>query len=421
MATLTNKKPNISKTVESDLCCGCGVCTNACPFGAITMHVVSGEFRPSVDVTKCHNQEGCHRCYDTCAGLGITANQVESPILAEQYNPLIGHFQACFSAHAADDDLRFHAASGGTLSAFLIWLLEQHEIDGAVLTRFNPSKPTMTEPFLATTPQDILSAKSSKYAPVALDSIAQLIKRANGSRYVVVGLPCHTQSIRKLLNIDAPLRRKVMGLFSLYCSGTRTFLFTDYIFRTRKINRGQLTYLAYRDNGCLGGMVARGKDLDFYEPYQSYSHPLRSMFYPNRCLLCADHLGEWSDVSFGDLHVKPYSDDKIGVNSVITRSECWNRLLRQAGKDGAIVINPLDPDVLLQSQKMAYVKKSRNLAFCAILKRKRKPYPEYDYPLPAVKLRDRINYMQISVQRFIGRHKGLWWLIPLFKAKVRID
>lgn len=73
-------------------------------------------------------------------------------------------------------------------------------------------------------------------------------------------------------------------------------------------------------------MVADGinptnkKSFHFTEKYQSYYHPLRSFFVPTRCVMCIDHYGELSDVSFGDIHIEPYMQDTIGINSFIVRN-----------------------------------------------------------------------------------------------------
>ena len=62
------KLPNITYTVNNDLCCGCGVCEGMCPNNAISFIVKDGIFRPIVNDSLCKNDKGCHRCYDSCPG-----------------------------------------------------------------------------------------------------------------------------------------------------------------------------------------------------------------------------------------------------------------------------------------------------------------------------------------------------------------
>lgn len=410
--------PNIIYTLCNDLCLGCGVCYAACPSEAISMTGVNGEFRPKINSKLCKNDRGCHRCYDSCPGLGVNITEG----LTDKKYRYIGPYESSYVGYSNNHDIRYHGASGGIITGLLVWLLNNRLIDGVLETRFCTDKLYKVESFIAKSSEDILSSKSSKYSPVSLAYALKQLKQETGSRYIVVGLPCHIEGIRKLISKDKILNEKIFGLFSLYCSGTRTFNFTEYIFKDRRIDLNALDYLAYRDNGCLGGLVAKGKGIDYYEDYQSYVHPLRSIFYPRRCILCADHFGELADISFGDIHIPPYSKDKIGINSIIVRNSKWGSLLNQAAKDGAISLKAIDASEILKSQKMAYVKRSRNMSFCMILKKLGKIVPDFGSTFDGnITVKEIFNFIQIRIQQFIGRHRTLWKIIPLIKAKVKID
>lgn len=416
--------PNISYTVQHDICTGCGICQGACPNDAIRFAVNNGEFRPVVNREKCNNNKGCHRCYDVCPGLGVNliddARQLYDETNVKE-NKYIGRYIECYTGYSTDKDLRYHSASGGLLSQFLIWLLEKGYIDGAVITRFDQQNPLKVKTFIATSPDEVKSGKSSKYGPVAFNHVAADIKAASGNRYIVVGLPCHVEGLRELTSIDKKLREKIAGIFSLYCSGTRTFNFTEYILKSRGLDIEKVNYLAYRDNGCLGGMVVKGDGIDYFEDYQRYSHPLRTIFHPRRCLLCADHFGELADVCFGDIHVKPYSDDKIGINSVVVRTNYWDQIIKQACEEGVISLDVVGEDVLLSSQKMAIIKKNRNIAYTLLNKKFHRVVPEYGNTYGAkISAKVVLNYIRMSIERFIGKNRSLWWIIPCIKSKVNI-
>lgn len=418
---MSSKRSNISYTIKHDLCAGCGICQGACPKDAIKVVVKEGNFRPVLDKNKCID---CGRCVKACPGVGVNLKEAGDNLFASMstvHDNILGRYSSCFTGYSNDEKLRYHAASGGMLSQFLIWLLENDKIDGAVVTRFDKDAPLKVNTFIARNKEEILSAKSSKYAPVSHHETAQLIKDADGSRYVIIGVPCHIDGFRKLMSIDKKLREKIVGLFGIYCSGTRTFGFTEYVMKERGLNLDKLDYLAYRDNGCLGGLVAKGEGIDYYEDYQSYCHPLRTIFFPRRCLLCADHFAELADLSFGDIHVKPYSEDKIGINSIIVRNSSWGHLLKQAAADGAITLNELGPTTLLKSQKMAKVKKSRNMGYILLNEKLGHEVPDfgsiYNGRLTPKVI---INYVWTRTQQFIGSHKSLWWMIRFIKAKVNI-
>ena len=426
---------NITYTLRHDLCTGCGVCEGACPAEAISTSIRKGRFLPMVDEAKCLGDK-CGRCLKACPGVGVDLKRIAEETYRDEgvkEDRLVGRYLQCFSGHSNDHDVRFHCASGGMVSQFLIFLLEQGVIDGAVVTGFAEDHLT-PQAFIARTREEVLSAKSSKYCPVSLHHAAQDIKAAEGSRFVVVGLPCHIQGFRKLEAIDKRLAKKVVGHFGIYCSSGRTFYLTEHVLKERHIDPRRLTYFAYRDEGCLGYLVARQRDeraikithRNFESPscldavyktgFQNYYHPLRSFFIPRRCLLCTDHYAELADVSFGDIHVEPYIADKVGVNSLVVRSEQWKKLLEEARKADAVSLEEISVEVVNSSQAMAYKKKGRNARFVALNKRLGRVVPAYDKDIPAkAGLRDVLNYAQNRFQQFVGRHKSLWWVITLLK------
>ena len=426
--------PNINFTLRYDLCTGCGICVDACPSRIIVMEAREGRFVPRINDELCNNDRGCHRCMDACPGIGIDLCRIAN----EQYNDdgtnedkMVGRYLKCFTGHSNDQDIRFHSASGGMVSSFLVFLMEKKLIDGAVVTAFDAKNELLVNSYIAHNREEVLRAKSSKYSPVSLHGMAKAIKEAEGSRYVIVGLPCHIQGFRKLEAIDRKFKEKIAGYFAIYCSSGRTFHLTEHVFKERGIDKNRLTYFAYRDEGCLGSMVAKQrrnimvtdsnsdislKDEVYKEKYESYYHPLRSFFIPRRCLFCIDHYGELGDVCFGDIHIEPYIEDKIGVNSLIVRKKKWLDLLMAAREEGYITLDEINVETLNRSQKMAYKKKGRNGEFINLNKTIGRVVPQYDVDyLRQPSFRTAVDYAQNRVQQFVGRHKSLWWIISVLK------
>lgn len=435
--------PNISFTVNNQLCLGCGLCQDACPSDAVSIKMQKGTFLPIVNVNLCNNEKGCHRCFDTCPGHGIDLRNKTKDTFSYNCNndKYVGRYLQCYTGYSNNNDIRWHSASGGMVTQFLIWLLERNYIDGAIVTKFDNTHPLMVKTFIATTREDILDARSSKYGPVTMAGMACAIKKCIGSRYVIVGLPCHIHGFRKMMMIDKKLKEKVIGLFAIYCSSGRSFYLTEYVLKKHGIKREELCYFSYRDEGCLGSMVAitekgrKDDDIDvrisnrntesylskgvkqyYKDRYQNYYHPLRSFFVPRRCLFCIDHYGELGDVCFGDIHIEPYSNDKIGVNSIIARNDFWMKLLEQCKEEGVITLDKIAMETLSASQSMSFKKKGRNGAFINLGKKLGWVMPEYDVNyLKQPTIHDVIDYAQNRVQQFLGRHKSLWWLVSILK------
>ena len=427
---------NITYTLKNDLCTGCGICEGACPSNAIITIVKKGRFLPQIDNGLCKNDKGCHRCSDVCPGLGVDLTRIACEQFSDEgtkTDKMVGRYLKCFTGHSNNEDIRFHCASGGMVSQFLIFLLDKKYIDGAVVTAFDPQNELLVKSYIATTADEILAAKSSKYAPVSLHNAVKDIKAAKGNKYVIVGLPCHIEGFRKLEAIDRKFKEKIVGYFALYCSSGRTFYLTEYVFKERGIQKENLTYFAYRDDGCLGSLVAKqrrnirvtnsnseislyNKDEVYKEKYQSYYHPLRSFFIPRRCLFCIDHYGELGDICFGDIHIEPYMEDTIGINSLIVRKKKWLDLLEEAYSEGVITLDEIPVETLNASQKMAFKKKDRNGRFISLNRLLGRVVPKYDVDyLNKATLKTVIDYMQNRIQQFLGNHKLLWWIIPFLK------
>ena len=293
---MTNKCKDITYTITQDLCTGCGVCLSVCHKNAIAISVENATFRPTVDKSACIH---CGKCLKVCPGVGVNLCKISnSTFIADDVkeNSCIGRYIKCFTGYSNNKNLRESAASGGTLSQFLIWLLEQKYIDGAVVTRFDKDAPLKVRSFIARTKDDILTAKGSKYAPVSVHEALDELKSADG-RYVIVGLPCHIHGVRKLMSMDKSMKTKIVGVFSLFCSGSQTFNYTEYILNQHGGNSNELSYLSYRE-GNPTGMKATGSNFSFFTEYRNYNMPLKSTFYPRRCLLCVDMFGELADISF---------------------------------------------------------------------------------------------------------------------------
>lgn len=421
---LNDARINILSIVKDNLCTGCGVCVAACPAKAINVISNKGKFQPAVAQDKCISQKGCQMCLNACPGHEILIdklayNYFHYPNIRE--DNYIGKYLHCFTGYSTNTDIRYRSASGGMVSQLLIFLLEQGYINGAIIASFDPSNSLLIKTSIAKTKDEILQARSSKYGPVSMHEAATELKKADG-RYVVVGLPCHIHGFRKLSETYPKIRKKIFGFFSLFCSESRTFHLTEYVFQERKIDINNLQYFAYRDEGCLGNMVVVDKKGDKYsELYQSYYHPLRSFFIPRRCITCVDHYGELGDVSFGDIHFGKYKEDKIGVNSIVVRNELFLKLLKDAADSGQITLEDLDTETLNKSQRMKKHKKHRAATILKLEQLLGRPVPTYDINLTdPTPVKSIMSYYLTILQMFIGSRKWLWFLIKLLKRKPNI-
>lgn len=405
---------NITHTLHNHLCLGCGLCEDICPKHCITIQRKDGEHRPVLDASQCLGDK-CGRCLKVCPGVGINLSETSRSLYENgRQDKYIGRYVSLYTGYSLDEDIRYHSASGGMVSQFLIYLLDKKIIDGAVVTGFSEEDHLTPVSYIARTKEDVIKARSSKYCPVALNKVGNEIACAEG-KYVIVGLPCHIQGFRKRAKIDRKFREKVIGYFAIYCSSNRTFYAQDYLLRKYHVKRENVSYFAYRDNGCLGSMCIQQQGRpEAGIPYNRYYGALRSFFKPRRCLTCIDHYGELADVCFGDIHIKPYSDDEVGISSWIVRNPWFEELFRLAAAEGYIKMDNVDAHTLNESQKaMLYPKQRRARAVMDMDKMLGRQTASYDKTLEEPGIRDYVSEIICHCQRFVGRHKRLWWIIDI--------
>lgn len=378
---MNKSKPSVAFCAKNNLCTGCGVCSDVCLNHAISIEKVNGLNKPVVDAAKCKNDKGCSRCFDVCPGQGIDLKKRNHDLFDNNEaskDEKIGLYQECFIAHSCDEEIRYHAASGGCTSTFLIYLLEQGYINGAVVTRFSTEDPFNPEPFIATTKEEILQAKSSKYIPVSMSGIAAKVKAFDG-KVAIVGIPCHIQGFRKLASLDKNFSEKIFAYIGLFCSSYNDDRSIDHICKMHSINKHQVSAFTFRDEGCMGVLKATYKDGSVCRvPYSKYKAPLRSFYKPERCLSCIDHFAKLADLSFGDISVLPYSNDKIGSNSVVVRSNDIDKIFNESLTQNRISAQKVDVSEIKRGQVILPYRVKVYFANNFIRRMIRKPVVQYD-------------------------------------------
>lgn len=406
-------KKNVTFTVKNQMCTGCGVCEDVCPKHCITIQRVNAEHRPKLDEAVCNE---CGKCFRVCPGVGIEFQKYQPESGGQKADKYIGRYVGLHTGYSLNEDIRYHSASGGMVSQFLIYLLEKKVIDGAVVTAYAEDKITPIS-YIARTREDVVNARSSKYCPVALNKVGnEIASQPEESKFVIVGTPCHIQGFRKRMAIDRKLKERVIGLFAIYCSSGRTFNGQDFILQHYGVKKDEIKYFAYRDNGCLGNLTIDANKHVSVPFVQYYGVMLRSFFKPHRCLTCIDHYGELADVCFGDIHIKPYDEDKVGISSWITRTDFWEEQFQNAAKEGYIKMDEVDAETLNKSQAaMLYPKSRKAQAVVSLDRIVGRKTPIYDRPFEKAGLKDYVSEIVCHLQRFVGRHRSLWWIIPLLK------
>jgi coenzyme F420 hydrogenase subunit beta len=256
----------------------------------------------------------------------------------EPEDVILGNYLNCYIAHATAHDIRYNSTSGGMVTTILLHALETNLIDGALVTRMNPSRPLEPQPFIARTREEIISAAGSKYCPAPANiALKEILKAEAGKRFAVVGLPCHIHGVRKAEMMNKKLQERIPLHLGLVCSHVNTFHLTDLLLRRQGIHPEQVTQMNFRGRGWRTAAIRTREGNEIILPLHSFlALHMRWFFILERCTFCPDAMAELADISFGDAWLPELKSETIGHSMVISRTQVCENMLRSLESKGEV-------------------------------------------------------------------------------------
>jgi coenzyme F420 hydrogenase subunit beta len=410
-----SKGMTIETVVKDGLCCGCGTCAGVCPNGAIEMKINTrkGVYLPYLNPKKCNN---CSLCYRVCPGWEVNLTDFKKKLFPNtNYDPLAGSYLQCYLGYANKEDLRYNCASGGLITAFLLYALTEGLIDGALVTKMDEKHPLEPKPFIARTREDIISAACSKYCPVPANTALREILRSEG-HFAVVGLPCHLHGLRKAEVLYPKLRKKIVFRLGILCAKNMSFQGTLYQLKRMGIEKGDVDKINYRGDGWPGNMSIRlneGSNVTEFLP-RYYDSRFGSFVIP-RCTLCVDGVAELADISFGDAWLPEVKvKDRIGTSIIITRSNYVHNVLLSAVEKGFVKLEPTEINEVNRSQQYFSWKKREIGARFLLNKLMGRKTPKYFLALPKPSMGSYFHSFLLGSQMFLASRLSWWKVLDIY-------
>jgi coenzyme F420 hydrogenase subunit beta len=375
------------------------MCVGICPEDCFTF---DDENYPQRSLIRCTD---CGLCKKVCPGEDFNLEYFNQKLFGKQYifENKLGYFNNAYVGYATDESLRLQATSGGVITSILICLLEQKEIDGAIVTVFDADSLKF-KPIIARTKNELIKSAQSKYTVIPVCQIFKELKNMDG-KFALVGLPCHIQAFCKLSESNPFLSDKISLIIGLYCIGTMEYKATSSLIKMMNIPLSEIKEIKYRGSEWPGVFQIFTKDGKCHSCPKSVFTYLTRLHFPKRCLTCIDYTSEFSDISVGDAWTIKNGNWKYpgGQSIVLERTERGKKALELAKSKGYINIQKILKEEAIKTHGVD----SDNRKMCSIInmmwfKKRGRNFPDYGVSFPNPTLKSRLVEIRRSSYRFMG-------------------
>jgi coenzyme F420 hydrogenase subunit beta len=334
----------LKEVVDKNLCNRCGGCVSFCSANGISALQIGKDGYPEyTDKDKC--MEG-GICYLICPKTVELEEEIN-----EKYNwkyP-IGQWQDIFSARSTDAVIRESATDGGVVTSLLLYMLENHIIDGAIVSQKTDCGGRM--PMIAQNRSELLNAAGSFWSEANhLDKLGdaytscfpviKVIKESaekNMKKLALVGTPCQIKAIRKMQALEIVPAHLVVFTIGLFCMQCFTL---DDLVKQNFAKKHNIKIKDVKKVNIKDKLILHMKSgLKIHIPLEEVEEIAREA-----CLACADFSNDYADISAGGL------GSENGYTSVIVRNSAGKQVYSEAlykgyvENSGASIIAKKDRD-----------------------------------------------------------------------------
>ena len=321
-------------------CTGCGLCTS---LTGIPLTETGTGF---VRVADLKDETINHICETICPASGKHIKYLST-------SPW-GEYNGKYAAFAKDEVIRFKAASGGVTTAIASFLIDKGFVDGVIQVG-KSEDPFATCVYCNTTKEEVINCSGSRYIVASpLSTIFQVIEK--GGKYAFIGRPCDVLALRQYMHINPSVENSIYIMLSFFCAGSPSITASKKLVSRLNVSEKECKEIRYRGEGWPGKTTVTDKNghKTSMEYSDSWNNILGRDVMPI-CKFCADGVGEFADISSGDLwylsdEKTPSFNEQPGRNITFTRTKIGYDVMQMAVIDGYISISDYKDDDLAYVQ-----------------------------------------------------------------------
>jgi coenzyme F420 hydrogenase subunit beta len=333
-------KELIQNVMDPGLCIGCGACVHLCPY--------FGSYKgKTASLFACTLEQG--RCYAYCPKVETDLEELSLKIFGKPFEGHApGHYRSIHTSKAGPAMKQGNFQCGGTVSALMAFGLKKGWLDAAVLTGREGVLPV---PVLVTHPDDVLGCAGSKYTAAPTVSLANLGIKQGYKKIGMAGTPCQVLASAKMranpMN-EEPFTDPFAMVIGLFCTWALDF---------RKFEPFISDIAAPEDIIKIDIPPPPAEIMEVHTRNGKKEIPLEKIrqLVPETCSHCPDMTSVFADISVGVLEGRPE------FNTLIIRSERGEERVREAVKEGYLVLDTMPEESLDHLIHAAGNKKQRAL------------------------------------------------------------
>ena len=261
--------------------------------------------------------------------------------------------QGAYLVHATDPALRAEGETGGAVTALIVHLLKTGRVDGAVVSRYNPTT-RRCEAIYSESAEEIASCAGSVYCQTPVAKVA--LEHAD-RRLAIVALGCQSRLLSRL-KAEGKINADVL-IIGLICSGTYSPEYVDAICMANGIDPQVVTGFRWKDKrfGKWPGNTMIRDSQGWHDFPGDARKRLKAEYRLPACSGCTDKMNENADFVVGDpwgMTDVPYEERQMGMNVLVVRSRRGAEILSDAVEAGGLVAKPTSPRRIFEGQKVPF-------------------------------------------------------------------